>query len=68
MTNIPIFQTMPKNVHPQIAAALENRFYASGEFIFREGDEGDAFYIIKEGQCKVIKHAGKASSTRLVLT
>ena len=40
-----------------LAKLAIERSFASGEFIFWEGDAPDWFYIVAEGQVKVLKHS-----------
>jgi CRP-like cAMP-binding protein len=34
---------------------LETKYLPKGDFVFKEGDEGDAFYIIEEGTVECVK-------------
>lgn len=43
------------------AEFVQSRTYELGEYVFKEGDPGDAFYIIEEGQVAIIKDAGSGS-------
>jgi len=38
-----------------------------GKMLIREGTEGDAFYIIKSGECEVFKKSGLFSKKRLAV-
>jgi len=44
---------------------LSTKVVNQGQYIFREGDEGDNFYMIEEGEVECIKNA---STTVLQLT
>ncbi len=37
---------------------FEERWYRIGDYVFREGEEGDALYIVKEGTVKLTKGLG----------
>ena len=37
--------------------ALEERHYKKGEWIFQQGDEGDAFYVVQSGTATVLRAA-----------
>ena len=39
----------------RIADAIVSVKYQAGEFIFREGDEGTAFYVLHEGEVNITK-------------
>lgn len=45
----------------KLAGALETYCYEDGEYIIRQGDAGDAFFIIEEGnvKCTQIKSSGR---------
>lgn len=45
----------------KLAGALESRSFESDEYIIRQGDVGDSFYIIEEGQvkCTQLKSSGR---------
>jgi CRP-like cAMP-binding protein len=45
----------------KLAGALETYLYEDGEYIIRQGDAGDAFFIIEEGnvKCTQIKSSGR---------
>ena len=40
---------------------LESRVFAPGELVVREGEEGDAAYIITKGRCRAVKQVGDRS-------
>lgn len=44
---------------------VQTRAFELGEYVFKEGDPGDAFYVIEEGQVAIIK--GAEGSSPLVL-
>ena len=46
-------------------AEFPRRTYAAGEHIIREGEQGDAAYILVEGRCEVRKDAGASSGPAL---
>jgi CRP-like cAMP-binding protein/tRNA A-37 threonylcarbamoyl transferase component Bud32 len=46
----------------QIAGALEVEMFQASEFIIREGQEGDYFYVIEEGDTDVIVKGNKVAS------
>eukprot|EP00448_Togula_jolla_P001577 CAMPEP_0170603096 /NCGR_PEP_ID=MMETSP0224-20130122/18735_1 /TAXON_ID=285029 /ORGANISM="Togula jolla, Strain CCCM 725" /LENGTH=816 /DNA_ID=CAMNT_0010927965 /DNA_START=45 /DNA_END=2491 /DNA_ORIENTATION=+ len=50
---LPFFRSTPAHERPMIAVALEHTSFAAGQVVFREGDEGDDFYIITKGEAEV---------------
>lgn len=43
----------------QIADALKSKSFVKGEFIVKEGESGDTFYILENGECQAIKNSEK---------
>ncbi|MDX1675799.1 MAG: SpoIIE family protein phosphatase [Longimicrobiales bacterium] len=52
---VPLFQGLPRSDLQRIAALLQPREVNAGEFLFREGDAGDKFYIVFGGAVEVLK-------------
>lgn len=55
LTDIPLFRDLTKEEIKQIAEITEEIKLSKKSFLFRQGDEGDSFYIILEGEVEVIK-------------
>ena len=51
----PLFKGLPENQLKEIKRITVQRKYNKGETIFFEGDEGNGFYIVAQGQVKVFK-------------
>ena len=56
---IPIFSDLRVQEIMAIAGKSFVREFAKGEVVIREGDPGDALYLIMEGEMAVIKDMGK---------
>ncbi|HEX5015203.1 MAG TPA: cyclic nucleotide-binding domain-containing protein [Candidatus Limnocylindrales bacterium] len=54
MRGIPLFAPLPMTALERIAGALTPTAHAAGETIFREGDQGDRYYIIATGEVEVM--------------
>ncbi|MBM4432739.1 MAG: Crp/Fnr family transcriptional regulator [Chloroflexi bacterium] len=52
-----IFSGMSEEELGELVSIAVERSFAPGEFVFWEGDTPDWFYIVAEGQVKVIKHS-----------
>ncbi len=52
-----IFSGLNENELAQLAGIASEYRYKAGEFVFWEGDEPNRFYIVLEGQIKVVKHS-----------
>jgi len=57
---------LSNNQLEQIAGALEQESYQKGEFIIRQGQEGDYFYIVEEGEVGIYKTDGDVSADESV--
>ncbi len=53
LKQVGIFASLPENAIMQIAQALQQKRYGKDAVVIREGDPGDAMYIIANGQVKV---------------
>lgn len=49
LANVDIFKGLTPSQMRKIADTLMLRSFTSGEIIFKKGDEGNTFYIVKEG-------------------
>lgn len=58
LRNIPLFRELTPQEVMLVLLAGQNKWYGKGDLIIREGDEGDALYIIKSGQVRVAKFDG----------
>jgi len=60
LEKVPILATLQKYERLTVADALEPANFADSQVIIREGDPGDTFYIIVEGQVVVSKQSPDA--------
>ena len=49
----PLFKTLPPKVRQQLLDSARTERLPSGAVIFREGDSGDGFYVIVEGEVSI---------------
>lgn len=54
LRNIPMFANIESSKLKLLAFTSERHTYGEGEFLFRQGDEGDSAYIIVDGEADVI--------------
>jgi CRP/FNR family transcriptional regulator, cyclic AMP receptor protein len=50
--------------HAEIIKRITLEYYPKGHLIFREGDAGDAFYIIKRGMVRIFHEAAIAGEEK----
>jgi NTE family protein len=55
---IPLFRDLPGGSLRSIATRLRRERYPQGAVIFREGDAGDAMYVVESGQLEVTTSIG----------
>ena len=55
LEEVPLLSTLTLYERSKIADALDTRKYGPGETIIREGDPGEAFFILESGEAEVYK-------------
>lgn len=55
LKKIPLFADLNEDQHKDIIQHIVLMYYPANYTIFKEGDAGDALYILKNGQVNVIK-------------
>jgi serine phosphatase RsbU (regulator of sigma subunit) len=55
---VPLFAALPPDEIDALAATLKEASYPAATILFREGDRGNRFYIVLEGQIAIIKSLG----------
>ena len=54
LKNVPIFRRVPEDKRNRLGGMMTMHIYKNGQNVFKQGDEGDRFYIIREGKASVI--------------
>ena len=55
INNIPAFNGLSEDQLKEIKSIAVDRRYNKGEIIFSEGEEGNGFYVVVDGQVKIFK-------------
>jgi CRP-like cAMP-binding protein len=57
----PFLEPLTNKQISKLAGALEITYYKEGDYILRQGESGDTFYIIEDGtvKCTQVKSSGK---------
>lgn len=55
LASVPILASLTQGERSKVADALEERTYAEGEEVIREGEVGKEFYIVESGRAEVSK-------------
>jgi len=58
LKRVPLFGSLPSGQLADLAAALQEQRYLADTVLFREGDYGDRFYIVLDGQIEIVKALG----------
>jgi len=53
IANVPFLRGLPVDARRQVLSRFEELSYGFGEVIVREGEPGDAFYILTKGKARV---------------
>lgn len=56
LSTVPLFSGMPESALEAIAGLATETQFGDGETVTREGDEGDAFYVVTAGQLAVTRN------------
>jgi CRP-like cAMP-binding protein len=56
LSYVKIFSSLSKQQISMLVGAVDEEHFAEGDYIIRQGEEGDTFYIIKSGQVVCTKN------------
>jgi predicted acylesterase/phospholipase RssA/CRP-like cAMP-binding protein len=59
LARAPIFASLSTEVRGQIARSSRQLRLEAGEWLFREGEEGDALFVIRAGRLEIVSSEGK---------
>ena len=58
LTRCPIFESMPSGRLTTISQSVTRERYAPGELVIRQGEVGDKFYVVHQGEVSVLVDRG----------
>lgn len=61
LAQVPILRPLTERQRVAIATSLQERIYNKDDMIVKQGDMGDTFYIIEEGEVQVREHRGDST-------
>lgn len=64
LERIDLFNKMDKYDKLKLSEMMNSKVMSKGEYVFLEGDDGDNFYMIAEGEVECIKNAQAAIASR----
>jgi CRP/FNR family transcriptional regulator, cyclic AMP receptor protein len=65
LAQVPLFSGLPPRHLRRLSDLTEERRYMEGAKVVRQGDTGDAFFVILEGEAKVVGPSGRVLSRLL---
>jgi CRP-like cAMP-binding protein/Zn-dependent protease len=65
---LPAFDDLPEDVLSDLAGRVRLRILHAGEPIFRQGDQPDAFYVIRRGTVQIEDEDPETGDTRVLRT
>jgi len=54
LKQVPVFAPIPEKDLKTLSLSLQAKTYASGEYLVKQGQDGDSFYIIDKGSVEVL--------------
>ena len=63
--SVPVLSTLSAEIRTQIAERSKIAEYGAGEFIVRQGDQGDSLYVIRTGSCGVYIKKTEKQETKI---
>jgi serine phosphatase RsbU (regulator of sigma subunit) len=67
LAQVPLFTKLSQDELRHLADNLNSCQFSPGEIIFNEGDKGDLFYIVRDGQLEILKSLGTEDERVLAL-
>jgi len=61
MLQSPVFQRLPASNLQKVMMQMEEISFEAGEVVVKQGDEADYYYIIKSGDCELIRQASEGA-------
>lgn len=67
LVSTPFFDTLDPAERAEVVRIMEVQRLTDGEEVFHQGDPGDAWYVILEGEARVLHDAGDGSAQELAV-
>ncbi|KAL8937396.1 MAG: hypothetical protein Q9211_003708 [Gyalolechia sp. 1 TL-2023] len=65
LEEVPLLSSLTLYERSKIADALETQKFTDGQTIIREGDKGEAFFMVEQGEAEVFKHDAGEKAIKL---
>ena len=60
LNSVPLLKTLTREERVQLCDAFEKVTYDPGQVVIKQGDEGDEFYVVMDGEAEVFEREGRA--------
>lgn len=64
LADVPLFRNLSRRHLKRVASLARTRRFASGSSIVRAGDEGSAFFVLIDGEARVVTPTGRRRRLR----
>jgi cAMP-dependent protein kinase regulator len=65
LATVPLFARLSERERAKIGGAFQLEHYRDGEKIIRQGERGDAFFLLKEGKARVVREQSKGKELEI---
>ena len=65
---LPVFNDIPVDVLNDLAGRVKLRTFSPGQVVFRQGDEADAFFVVRRGSVNVVEEDPTTGNERILAT
>ena len=65
LSSVDLLASLEPEERSKVADALVSRVYEDGDAVVREGEMGDTFFFVEEGEAKVTKSEGNDGETQV---
>jgi CRP-like cAMP-binding protein len=65
LATVPLFAQLNDQERAKIGGAFQKEYYSDGEKVIRQGERGDAFFLMKEGRARVVREQGKGKELEI---
>ncbi len=64
---IPLFSDLPKNAFIELLVQMDMREMQPGEYVIREGETGDSFFVVASGRVRVTRRGADGNEIDLAI-
>ncbi|XP_034968236.2 cGMP-dependent protein kinase 2 [Zootoca vivipara] len=68
LRSVSLLKNLPEDKLTKIIDCLEVEYYDKGDYVIREGEEGNTFFVISKGKVKVTQTAEGQTQSQLIKT